>query len=104
MQLADAIRSFGHLAADIYPLKDRKLDTTKIEASYYGLTEADLVAIPASRFFTVPPANVSNGKQAVDFLRSIYTDKIGFEFSHVEDKNEREWIQAKIESGLLNKV
>ena len=101
VQLADAIRSFGHLAADIYPLKDRKLDTTKIEASYYGLTDADLVAIPASLFFTVPPANVSNGKQAVDFLRSIYTDKIGFEFSHVEDKNEREWIQAKIESGSL---
>ncbi len=101
VQLADAIRSFGHLAADVYPLKDRKLDTTKIELSYYGLTDADLIAMPASLFFTITPANVSNGKQAIDFLRSIYTDKIGFEYSHIDDKNERDWIQAKIESGSL---
>ena len=101
VQLADAIRSFGHLAADVYPLKDRKLDTSKIDANNYGLTESDLLSMPASLFFTVPPANVSNGKQAIEFLRSIYTDKIGFEYSHVEDKTERDWIQSKIESGTL---
>lgn len=101
VQLADAIRSFGHLAADVYPLKDRKLDTSKLELNTYGLTEADLTLLPASIFFTIPPASVSNGKQAIDFLRSIYTDKIGFEYGHVENKNEREWIQAKIESGAL---
>src|SRR5690606_27328825 len=87
VQLADAIRSFGHLAADLYPLKDRKLDTTKIDLNYYGLTDADLSAMPASLFFTITPANVSNGKQAIDYLRSIYTEKIGFEYSHIDDKN-----------------
>ncbi len=101
VQLADAIRSYGHLAADLYPLKDRKLDTTKIDLNYYGLTDADLSAMPASLFFTITPVNVSNGKQAIEFLRSIYTDKIGFEYSHVDDKNERDWIQSKIESGSL---
>ena len=50
VQLADAIRNQGHLAADIYPLKDRKLDTSRIELSAYGLTEADLVAMPAAHF------------------------------------------------------
>ncbi len=68
VQLADAIRSFGHLAADLYPLKDRKLDTTKIDLNYYGLTDADLSAMPASLFFTITPANVSNGKQAIEYL------------------------------------
>nr|WP_106778895.1 2-oxoglutarate dehydrogenase E1 component [Lysinibacillus timonensis] len=101
VQLADAIRAHGHLAADVYPLKDRQLDTSKIEANSYGLTDADLIALPATLFFTIPPASVSNGKQAIDFLKSIYTDKIGFEYAHVENKTEREWIQSKIESGTL---
>lgn len=101
VQLADAIRAFGHYAADLYPLKDRPLDRSKIEAGTYGLTDTDLQALPASLFFNNVPANVSNGKQAIDLLRSLYTDKIGFEYSHVEDQKEREWIQSKIESGYF---
>lgn len=101
VQLADAIRSFGHYAADLYPLKDRALDRSRIELGAYGLTDADLAALPATLFFNNVPANVSNGKQAIDYLYSLYTDKIGFEYSHVEDQKEREWIQSKIESGYF---
>ena len=35
-KLQDAIRTYGHLAADIYPLKDRPTDSTRIELSYYN--------------------------------------------------------------------
>lgn len=98
VQLADALRSHGHLAADIYPLKDRQLDSSRIELSAYGLTEADLTAMPASLFFHNVPGSVNNGKQAIDYLRAIYTGKIAFEYAHVEDA-ERQWIQDKIESG-----
>lgn len=101
LQLADAIRNQGHLAADIYPLKDRKLDTSNIELSAYGLTEADLVDMPATLFFNDVPVSVNNGKDAIDFLKSLYTDKIAFEFAHVVQPKEREWIQRKIESGSL---
>lgn len=101
LKLANAIRSYGHYAADLYPLKDRPLDTAKIEPANYGLTDADLAELPATLFFDNVPANVSNGKQAIDYLRSLYTDKIGFEYSHVEDENERNWIQSKIESGFF---
>src|SRR6185312_5101781 len=41
-KLLDAIRTYGHLAADIYPLGDRPKDSTRLELSYYGLTESDL--------------------------------------------------------------
>ncbi len=98
VNLADAIRAQGHLAADVYPLKDRPLDTSRIELSTYDLTEADLVSMPASLFFNNVPVNVTNGKQAIDYLRTIYTGKIAYEYSHVEDA-ERQWIQDKIESG-----
>ena len=33
VKLADAIRSRGHLAADIYPLKNRELQTAKIDGA-----------------------------------------------------------------------
>ena len=97
VQLANAIRSYGHLAADVYPLKDRKLDTSKIELSSYGLTESDLIEMPATLFFDNVPGSVTNGKQAIDLLRSVYTGKIAFEYDHV-DEAERKWIQSKIES------
>ena len=47
-QLQTAIRTYGHLAADIYPLSDRPKDSTRLELSTYGLTESDLQAMPAS--------------------------------------------------------
>ncbi|MEK9198164.1 2-oxoglutarate dehydrogenase E1 component [Ureibacillus sp. 179-F W5.1 NHS] len=98
VKLADALRSHGHLAADIYPLKDRQLDSSRIELSAYGLSEADLTAMPASLFFHNVPGSVTNGKQAIDYLRAIYTGKIAYEYAHVDDA-ERQWIQDKIESG-----
>lgn len=101
VKLAEAIRNQGHLAADIYPLKDRKLDTSNIEVSAFGLTDADLVKMPASLFLAEIPASVTNGKEAIDYLRSIYTGKIAFEYAHVVVPEERAWIQSKIESGAL---
>lgn len=101
VKLAEAIRQHGHLAADLYPLKNRVLNTSRIEESAFNLTQADLVAIPASVFFKNVPAGVNNGKDAIDYLKSVYTDKYAVEFSHVVENEEREWIQAQIESGSL---
>src|SRR5699024_19383 len=61
VQLADAIRQHGHLAADIYPLHNQNLDTTRIETSAYNLTDADLREVPASVLLNNVPANVNNG-------------------------------------------
>lgn len=98
VQLADALRTHGHLAADIYPLKDRKLDSSRIELAAYGLTEEDLIVLPATLFFDNVPGSVTNGKQAIDYLRTLYTGKIAYEYAHVVEA-ERKWIQDKIESG-----
>ena len=43
VQYADAIRSYGHLAADIYPLNNQPKDSSRIEATTYGLSDQDLV-------------------------------------------------------------
>ncbi len=101
VKLAEEIRSFGHLAADLYPLKNRVLDTKRIEESAFNLTASDLVAIPATVFFKNVPAGITNGKEAIDYLKAVYADKVGIEFNHVADNDEREWIQAQFESGVL---
>ncbi|MGN7386498.1 2-oxoglutarate dehydrogenase E1 component [Sporosarcina sp. SAFN-015] len=100
--LVDAIRAYGHLASDIYPLNDRPKDATRLELSYYGLSENDLQSMPASLFLKTPPANVENGLDAVHYLKSLYTGKIAYEFSHVIDEEERAWIQSKIENGEIS--
>ncbi|HLR11115.1 MAG TPA: 2-oxoglutarate dehydrogenase E1 component [Sporosarcina sp.] len=101
-KLQEAIRAYGHLAADIYPLNDRPKDTTRIELSYYGLAENDLIAMPASLFLSNPPATVENGLEAIEYLKSLYTGKISYEFAHVIDEQERDWIQSKIENGEVS--
>ena len=99
--LLDAIRTYGHLAADIYPLNDRPKDTSRIELSYYGLTEADLVEMPAALFLKDVPVGVDTGLDVVNYLRDMYTGKIAYEFGHLIDESERTWLQSKIESGEM---
>lgn len=104
VKLAEAIREFGHLAADLYPLKNRTLNTARIEESVFNLTATDLAAIPASVFFANVPAGVSNGKEAIDYLKSVYTDKVGVEVAHLQNAEERAWIEAQVESGAFKQV
>ena len=101
VKLAESIREYGHLAADLYPLKNRQLDTSRIEESVFNLTAADLQAIPASVFFANVPAGVTNGKEAIDYLKSVYTDKIGVEVAHLQNAEERAWIEAQVEGGTF---
>ncbi|MCH7322627.1 2-oxoglutarate dehydrogenase E1 component [Solibacillus sp. MA9] len=104
VKLAASIRENGHLAADLYPLKNRKLDTTRIEESVFNLTDADLAAIPAEVFFATVPAGVTNGKQAIDYLKSVYADKVGVEVAHLQNAEERAWIEAQVESGAFKQT
>ena len=101
-QLADSIRHNGHLAANIFPLKDRELDNSRIVPSAYGLTEADLVSMPASIFFHEQvPEGVSNGLDAINHLTRIYTGKAAYEFTQVINPEERKWLRTYIESGKV---
>jgi len=101
VQLADAIRAHGHLAADIYPLNDRPKDTTRMDPATYGLTDTDLINMPATLLIKNAPSSVQNGLQAIELLKSFYTNKIAYEFAHIINPQERQWIQSKIESSSM---
>ena len=79
-KLVDAIRAYGHLASDIYPLNDRPKDGTRLELSYYGLTENDLKSMPASLFLKTSPSTVENGLDAVNYLKDCTRGKSHMNF------------------------
>jgi 2-oxoglutarate dehydrogenase E1 component len=99
VKLADNIRHYGHLAADINPLNNQNKDTRRIELSEFDLTEEDLKEIPVPFICPHAPSHVKNGLDAINHLRKIYTDKIAFEFSQVHNLEEKSWLIRQIESG-----
>ncbi|MBS4173130.1 2-oxoglutarate dehydrogenase E1 component [Bacillus sp. FJAT-49736] len=101
VKLADNIRTYGHLAADINPLDNTHKDTRRIELKEYNLTEEDLRQIPVSFICPDAPATVKNGLDAINHLKEVYTKKIAYEFHHVHDLEEKHWLQRTVESGSI---
>jgi 2-oxoglutarate dehydrogenase E1 component len=99
VKLADNIRHYGHLAADVNPLNNQNKDSHRIELSEFDLTEEDLKEIPVPFICPHAPSHVRNGLDAINHLRKIYTDKIAFEFSQVHNLEEKNWLIKEIESG-----
>ena len=95
--LANKIRDYGHLGADIYPLKHKKLETSYIEPSRYGLTIEDLKGIPVEIFLPNKIENIQNGYEAFEYLKRVYTGKVAYEFHHVCNIEEKKWLQQKVE-------
>lgn len=99
--LADKIRGYGHLAADIYPLYQREAETELIKQEYFGLTDSDLKGLPAKVISTDIPSNIKNGYDAINYLKQVYCGKIAFEIRHVNNIKEKLWLRQKVESGSL---
>ncbi|WP_114570878.1 2-oxoglutarate dehydrogenase E1 component [Exiguobacterium flavidum] len=100
-RLAEQIRAKGHLAADIYPLKDHPREKELFELSAYGLTEGDLRAMPVSIICPDAPKHLNDAYEAIGHLLSQYTGSAAVEFQHVDDIEEKRWFRQKIEMGAL---
>ncbi|KHD84240.1 2-oxoglutarate dehydrogenase E1 component [Heyndrickxia ginsengihumi] len=99
VKLADNIRTFGHLAADINPLHEANKEIRQMQLNEFDLTVEDLKSVPASFICPDAPSKVKNGYDAIEYLKEVYTKKVAFEFDHIHDLEEKHWIQRKIESG-----
>ncbi|GHH98351.1 2-oxoglutarate dehydrogenase E1 component [Neobacillus kokaensis] len=98
IKLADQIRTYGHLAADIYPLGNHQPDKTHIDLESYGLSENDLQALPAGIISKNPMLVNKSAYEAVEYLKQVYTKKITYEFDHIHDSKERNWLVERIEN------
>lgn len=93
------IRIFGHLAADIDPLENSGDSMAKwLDPETYGLTQADLLALPASLIWENAPTGVQTGWDAYHRMRQAYTRTIAYEFGHVHDEQELRWLNSQAES------
>ncbi|MBW8350941.1 2-oxoglutarate dehydrogenase E1 component [Bacillus sp. IITD106] len=98
VKLADNIRTYGHLTADINPLDNKEKVNRRIELSEYNLTEEDLKHVPASFISPNAPSDLKNGLEAINHLKKVYTQKLAFEYHQVHELEEKNWLQKQIES------
>ncbi len=95
--LIRAYRIAGHLKADLDPLKiAEKKYIPDLDPKTYGLTEDDLQKeVFVDGVFGINRINLSN---LINILEKYYCGKIGIQFMHIQDKEQRDWIMDKIEN------
>ena len=96
MLLIRTYRVRGHLAANLDPLGLARQDIpADLTPEYHGFTAADLDRkVYVGNLSHMQWATV---RQMVDVLRATYCGKVGFEYMHIADVEERRFIQDRIE-------
>lgn len=95
---AAAIRAYGHLDARLDPLGSVPVGDPALDPAAHGITEEDLRALPASLVGGPVAAAASSALEAVRMLRTIYSSTLGFDYDHVREPEEREWLRQAVES------
>jgi 2-oxoglutarate dehydrogenase E1 component len=80
------------LIADIDPLGEPRPSHPDLEPSAHGLTIWDLDRTFQAESFGVLPL-----RTLLDRLRSIYAGKTGIQYIHIDNPEERRWIQERVE-------
>lgn len=98
VELAKAIRQYGHLAARLDPLGSPPPGDPALDLRTYGLTPAMLLTLPAEIVGGPAAAGAANAWEALERLRAIYCGTTGYEFDHLTAAEERAWLTEAVES------
>ncbi len=98
INLAQAIRHYGHLAAALDPLRPNDRRDPLLELETHGLDEDDLRRLPASLVGGAAAATAANAWEAIRALRAIYSSTMGYSYEHIHELREREWLRDAAES------
>jgi 2-oxoglutarate dehydrogenase E1 component len=99
VNLAQAIREYGHLAAQLDPLGSAPPGDPSLDLAFHGLTEDDLRQLPCSLIGGPCAAKGNNALEAIRALREVYSSTIGYDYDHLRIPEEREWLRHAAESG-----
>src|SRR5579864_9450516 len=97
LQLIRSYRVRGHLEANLDPLGLMKIEPhPELHPATYGFTEADydrpiIVA-------NVPGLDRPTLREILAHMRATYCGTIGVEFMHIQDPDQKAWIQERIET------
>lgn len=97
-ELIHAYRVRGHLMADTDPLEYRQRRHPDLDVTSHGLTLWDLERDFATGGFGGEP--ILRLRKILGILRDSYCRTIGTEYMHIQDPEQRTWIQSKIEVGF----
>ena len=97
LRLLTALRSRGHLAADLDPLAIApKMPAPDLELAFHGLAESDLDTVFDCGTFAGGGQRMKL-RELRDRLQATYADTIGAEFMHISDAGQRRWIYTRLE-------
>jgi 2-oxoglutarate dehydrogenase E1 component len=98
--LAESIRRFGHLAAQLDPLGFHDpIGDPSLQPQAHGLTSDALERLPASIVSGPAAQGAANAREAITRLRAIYCSTTGHDYNHVFVPDERVWLRQMVESG-----
>ncbi len=94
-EIIHAYRVRGHLMADTNPLEYEQRMHPDLDVLQHGLTLWDLDREFATGGFGGRP--LMKLREILGVLRDSYTRTVGIEYMHIQDPDQREWIQAHVE-------
>jgi 2-oxoglutarate dehydrogenase E1 component len=95
MTIIQGFRSRGHLLSTTNPIRPRRDRMPHLDLADVNLTEADLKStFHAGAEFGIPNAPL---EEIIQHLKTIYCGNIGFEYTHIDNREKRLWLQEKIE-------
>ena len=94
-ELIHAYRVRGHLMADTNPLEFPQRKHPDLDINQHGLTLWDLEREFATGGFGGRP--LMKLRRILGVLRDSYCRTVGVEYMHIQEPDERAWIQARIE-------
>ena len=97
LMLIRAYRIRGHLEADLDPLGlVRQAPHRELDPATYGFGEGDWDR-PVLIFGSLALGESATLRQIMERLRKTYCGRIGVEFMHISDPDQKAWIQERIE-------
>jgi 2-oxoglutarate dehydrogenase E1 component len=96
VQMVSAYRTIGHFEADLDPLKlSPRPPLPQLDPNFYDFHDAEMdkpIFIDG-----VLGLGTASLRQIVDLLKRTYCGPIGYEFMHITDAEQKDWLQRRIE-------
>jgi 2-oxoglutarate dehydrogenase E1 component len=99
VNLAQAVRRYGHLAAQLDPLGSRPVGDPSLLPATHGVTEEDLRRLPANLITSPLTEGLSTMHDVVEAFRRLYCSTTGYDYAHVFVPEERNWLRQAAEGG-----
>jgi 2-oxoglutarate dehydrogenase E1 component len=97
LELIHAFRVRGHIMADTDPLEYKQRSHPDLDVATHGLTLWDLDREFATGSFGGTDRRFMKLREILGILRDSYCRTTGIEYMHIQDPEQRKWLQERVE-------